>query len=298
MTPMQFELPSKTFLLGEYLALQKGPSLIVNTEPRFCIEAKLANDFAIHGIHPDSPAGKYIQDHVDYFQQYQLDFHDPHQGKGGCGASSAQFGFAYALHRFKDDLQSIQEGSAVLALLETHQHYTRQEQGFSPSGHDLIAQFIGNISFFSPEQGSLQSFPWPFQEMGFLLARTGFKIATHEHLAQLEKIESKPLENIFFAAMDYFLRADSHDFAHCVKQYANALQEQNLVAKETLDLTKRIEDLQGVMACKGCGALGADILLILVNKEEQDPLHAWLSAQGVDIIADDKTISHGILDNE
>src|SRR5690606_39000184 len=107
--------PSKTFLLGDYLSLLGGPALLLNTEPRFqgllesiqptvkssAIADKIQAIEPYPGIHPQSPAGKFLQRHASDFADCNLTFFDPHQGAGGFGASSAQFLMVYALWSLK-----------------------------------------------------------------------------------------------------------------------------------------------------------------------------------------------------
>src|SRR5262249_128237 len=89
---LQLTVPSKTYLVGEYLSLQGGPALLLNTAPRFklTVNEKTAGDN--HAFFPvESPAGKYLKKYQKFFKKFSLTFHDPYDGKGGFGASSAQF---------------------------------------------------------------------------------------------------------------------------------------------------------------------------------------------------------------
>jgi hypothetical protein len=66
-------IPAKTFLLGEYLALKGGPSLIALTQPCFGIdEAKR--------LHPDCVAARFWQAKTKTLIPFGLS--DPFQGKG------------------------------------------------------------------------------------------------------------------------------------------------------------------------------------------------------------------------
>src|SRR4051794_4338735 len=98
-----FSVPGKTFLAGEYLALSGGPSLVFASEPRFELSVTSGAGKA-EGIHADSPAGLFIKKNQDYFKNFDLVFHDPYQGKGGFGASTAQFLGAYAMNAWRDSV--------------------------------------------------------------------------------------------------------------------------------------------------------------------------------------------------
>jgi len=89
-------VPGKTFLVGEYLALSGGPSLLVATEPRFVLRVKAVapRGRAAHPFAAASPAGRYLSRVIRDSEMFE--FQDPHQGAGGLGASSAQFALLYA----------------------------------------------------------------------------------------------------------------------------------------------------------------------------------------------------------
>ena len=122
-----WEVPSKTFLVGEYIALSGHPAVLLTTTPCFKVqqiaEPKLIN------IHPLSPAGRLWNDaHCDF----GLSFEDPYQGMGGMGASTAQFiGVFQALnHQLSGEREE-------QALLEQYEQYAWSGKGRKPSGYDL-----------------------------------------------------------------------------------------------------------------------------------------------------------------
>ncbi len=40
---VEFSVPCKTFILGEYAVLKGGPGILVGTEPRFILQAKYSD---------------------------------------------------------------------------------------------------------------------------------------------------------------------------------------------------------------------------------------------------------------
>ena len=102
MKKIELSVPSKTFLLGEYVVIHGGPALVLTTEPRFTLYALLQKTQRQIDIHSKSPAGKWIEQHADFYQQYHLQFNDPHQSKGGFGASGAQFILLEALRQYQN----------------------------------------------------------------------------------------------------------------------------------------------------------------------------------------------------
>jgi mevalonate kinase len=81
---LEFLIPGKTFLVGEYLALHGGPTLVALSKPCFELKAQ-AGAGSIGTIHPESPAGQFISKHSDFFKKFDLEFVDPYQGLGGFG---------------------------------------------------------------------------------------------------------------------------------------------------------------------------------------------------------------------
>ena len=51
-----WSIPAKTFLVGEYAALKEQSAILLTTTP--CFELRLTSQPGLHGIHPQSPAGR------------------------------------------------------------------------------------------------------------------------------------------------------------------------------------------------------------------------------------------------
>src|SRR4051812_36096175 len=102
--PLKLSVPAKTFLVGEYLALSGGPSLVITTLPRFELETDpqaLRNPFAFA-----SPAGKLWESDP---LKPKLKFRDPFEEAGGLGASTAQFALLYAALRGKESVTNLRD---------------------------------------------------------------------------------------------------------------------------------------------------------------------------------------------
>ena len=93
---MILSVPGKTFLLGEYVALDGGPSLLLSTEPRFELRVRARSRDVALPFHAQSPAGRFFERHADDLAAWEFEFRDPSGGRGGLGASSAQFALMYA----------------------------------------------------------------------------------------------------------------------------------------------------------------------------------------------------------
>lgn len=284
--------PSKTFMAGEYIALEGYPTLILNTEPRFKLIADTEQLKNASAIHPDSPAGKLIQDHQSILAHISLAFHDPHQGKGGFGASSAQFLMVYALlqHLKKKPL----EHKHFSELLSCYQSYAWNGTGAKPSGADLMSQWFGKITLFNHQEKQIQAYDWPFENITFCLLHTGQKIPTHDHLKQLKQIPTQALLPWMQKIQESFLQKDVFQFILSIQGYGDTLQKENLIAETTLPLLHLIQQHEATLATKGCGALGADVILVLLPTRALSSFKYWLRLQGLVVIATANNLSHGL----
>lgn len=252
---MTWTIPAKTFLLGEYVALQGGPALVITTTP--CFEVGLSNEQAGSAIHPDSPAGLFW---AKAGINSQLTWHDPYQGIGGLGASSSQFLGAYWAAA---DLQSQQSQDA---LLEAYWASSWQiGQRVRPSGYDVLAQASSGCVYLHGHAEKPILYNWPFVDIAFILLHTGDKLPTHHHLQSIQMTEAMAsLAPIVLSGKKAFDRANSAQLINAVKAYHESLLALDLVAERTQNQLASLMDDEDVLACKGCGAMGADVLLALV----------------------------------
>lgn len=273
---IQIQLPSKTFLLGEYVALNGAPCLVLNTPPYFSLTAEKKNS-DVHGIPENSPADLFIKKNKNFFEQFSLNFYDPHQGRGGFGASSAQFLALYLLkngnRRDEIDIQQ---------LLNDYLECAWDQKGIPPSGADVIGQLTGEITYFEKNTWYVEQITWPFTDYSFLLIPTGRKIPTHKHLLSIKKSELLDLPNLAPIAKDHLLKKNIIGFADCIKQFRSALQEKKFVIDETQQLLEEIDKIPGVLASKGCGALGVDVIFVLC--EDETEIRQWCLHSGLNMV--------------
>lgn len=287
---IRLTLPAKTFVLGEYAVLQNSAALILCTEPRFQLLAKknITKSSNYIGIASQSPAGKWLAKEA-FYQQYQLEFKDPYSGIGGLGASSAQFGLVYALqHPIKTDADRLQ-------ALEAYQQLAWDGQGIKPSGADLVAQLKGGLCYFNRASQTLETFTWPFDSAEFCLIHTGQKIATHVHLQGLREIDFTDFSELVELGAQSIKQKNLAGFAEAMQRYGEKLQAKKLVAEHTQLLLKKILQQPGVYAAKGCGALGADVIFVLLAKQQAQSFVAWALAQALKILTTGDKVSGGVL---
>lgn len=315
----EISVASKTFLVGEYAALLKSPCLVLNTTPRFSLELRHKhNEFIAHhdNFNSITPAGKFLHVHYKDFEHNDIQFFDPHYGRGGFGASSAQFALLYLAQKYKNKslgvipseardlpingdpssqkaLLGMTVGNEITGIIEAYQQYAWNGLGSKPSGADVISQLHGHICYIDFAKGKTETFDWPFEELDFFLVHTNNKLATHEHLKFVKSIDCEPLNSITAHAYQAFKLNDPYLLIDSINAYSMALEKQGYVAANTQKILTELKKQDIILAAKGCGALGADVLLIVYAIEQQSQVKNWLNLRGFNIMASKKDITSG-----
>lgn len=280
---MKWLIPAKTFLLGEYAAIAEASAIIVTTTP--CFELSLTNQEGLSGIHPDSPAGLWWQKENNHNQG--LSWCDPYKGLGGLGASSAQFLASYlASYALKDKATDLNQ------MLAAYYEFSWSGAGLRPSGYDVIAQSQQSCVYINKQKKIIQSSPWPFTDLSFVLIHTGVKLATHHHLQQTTlPPDIETLSVIVDEAQNAFQLQNSSQFIKSINNYHYNLCNLNLVASHSLDLIHRIKEYPETLAIKGCGALGSDTILIITHRHQAPALQEKLLALRLLILATETNVT-------
>lgn len=281
---MKWLIPAKTFLLGEYAAVAHGSAIVLTTLPHF--EMSLVDKEGLFGIHPESPAGLWWQQQNHHHQG--LIWNDPYQGSGGLGASSGQFLACYLASCY---LQNILP--KLNAMLQAYSKSSWSGKGLKPSGYDVIAQANQGCVFINRQQNIVKSYVWPFADLSFILLRTGVKLATHHHLETASLPQHiNELTAVVDKAHQAFIHADSQQLIDCVNEYHRQLKALKLVARHSVELINHLKAFPEIKAIKGCGALGADILLLLTSKQDMLSLKKKLLLNHWSILATEEQLSY------
>lgn len=289
-----FSVPGKTFLAGEYLALEGGPCLLAMTEPRFELEVSEGQG-RLQGIPEGSPASQFIQRHSSFFSKLDLHFRDPHQGAGGWGASTAQYLSVFTLWSWgqASNLEAHSELDTRLLLSEYLKDAWNGE-GRAPSGADLIGQFKGGLTFFEKSTGMIAQEAWPFEKYEGFLIKTGVKVATHEHLRQMQTLDTAPLKTIMAEIRQAWRAADADQFGEALSAYGKALAKQGLVTERTLNLLHDLFWMNGVKGAKGCGAMGADVVFVMIEKSIRRSFELWAQERELAIVNVRENLTRGL----
>jgi mevalonate kinase len=290
-------IPGKTFLLGEYLALAGGPSIVANTSPafEFSWELETASSTARtirHPFHADSPAGRWLDrlaKQTDDPRTFSIQFKDPFNGKGGMGASTAEFAGAWFFRRWLEESNDRELEGSLVESLDDHRSRVvpkwkserigtqrfrdvlddYRQTTLLGSGADLVSQIAGGVAVWDGRIDEMRRFSWPFEDLSMTLVMTGTKMPTHTHLAGLSPLESSVLEDMHSwveEAVQAFALADGDRLIASVRGFGKVLAENGRLADHSRTLLEELADESGVRAAKGCGAMGSDVLLVLHDR--------------------------------
>ncbi len=256
-----FEIPSKTFIIGEYLAINGTASMVAATAPAFFIKTIQDKTF---GFHEKSPAGRLRQKlkHTDV----GFSVLDPHDGRGGFGRSTAEYLAVYLY-----DTQVNQGGGdQSLSILNNLQDFVPQYQGYAggeykPSGADLVAQVCGGLCWYDGMNFVAEKLAWPFPGYDIFIFHTGKKLATHEHLKDLKSKDLRSLIPILLAARTSFDQQNLKVFCESLNYYYDILDEMGLSNKTVKESVNQLRQHPAVLAAKGCGAMGMDTVIIVAE---------------------------------
>lgn len=270
-------VPSKTFLCGEYLALQGGPAVILATDPRFSLKVaskaglgatREDSSFTATQFHKDSAAGKFLAARPSLTENYLFDFKAPVEG--GFGGSSAEFVLLSAFEQLKSPLNTESQLDLDLKKTLSDYHLVHETDVIKPSGADIVGQAQGFVTAFNRKAGRIQTFGWGFPNLQFAVFRTGRKLATHDHLKSLNlgTTAVEKLEASCFQVWEGLNQISESHLAVGLTEFALGLDTLGLQDPGTMKVTKELRKLSGVRAVKGCGAMGVDAILVLFDHRE------------------------------
>lgn len=288
---LRLSCPGKVFLLGEYAVLRGGPALLWATGPRFELTVP-------GGTRPEpgpSPRGRMVTwCEGEGLRPPMYDFRDPLGGKGGFGASTAEFLLLYAGMTGELDWEHAYAAYREITAAET--------SALPPSGADLVAQARGGLTLFRPSQYSVEDLPTATIEQSLLIFSAtdipGRKVATHEHLAGAElarvvaALPAGELEAIIESAVDA-IRAGGPEAAGtlgaCIRRYGDALATAGLEHPATGEDRRALAAIPGVLGTKGAGALQSDAVLAVVTPAARAHAIQVAQARGLRWIGDLKS---------
>lgn len=295
-------VPGKTFLSGEYLALEGGTALLFGSAPRFNLKITRSNGGAGNGrifsadamsFHPKSPAGLLYKDNQKYLDQFHLEFVDPYQ-VGGFGASTAQFVLLKAFVDLQDSVWV--EGEYHWdwnQWLKSYREYCAKS-GATASGADLIGQVRGGLTLFERNHGRIQNFGWPFPELGLCLFSTGVKLKTHEHLKAVKQIPVGDLASPMQLIEAGLIQSDPVQFINGIEAFTEILEQHGFQAPHILSLKNKASEIPGIWYSRGCGAMGSDVFAVFFDREKISSEKIEAAFPELNLVATEADIETGI----
>lgn len=278
---LELNIPSKTFLIGEYAVLgdTPAPAILVNTQPTFKVTATPASTAGIQGLEASSPSFEALSK-----TGLAISFDDPHVRRGGFGGSGAEKIAAYLIDKYQGDLSQITRPDPL---------HTLSQLALNPneSGSDILSQLTGFVSVIDKQTQSAEAYNWHFEELGFAIIRTGHSIETHTHLTAIDKLDTMPLELISRRCVHAFKMKDEHAFIHCINAYRETLDALELCHPKTQALLAQLQASDVFLAVKGCGALGADTVLTIYDKSLEDSIKDYFLDRHLELVATDADLT-------
>lgn len=248
--------------------LSTGQAIVWTTTPYFSLNCRpcLSGEIGVNPFHPESPAGKlWLREPL--FKNYWIEFQDPIR-KGGFGGSTAEY---LSLLQFQTDLHA-QHLPMGAELIKQYHVDAYSGVGHAPSGVDLWAQAHGGLAFYDKSTSEVIDLPWQDSGVEALFVHTGHKLSTHEHLKAELKIPVVELQACLFAVKKAFEAGDLAELAAALNLNAKILAEAGLTCENSQQLKNKILAEDGVLAVKPCGAMGSDVIFVLVDKNAASSL--------------------------
>ncbi len=306
---IKLSVPSKTFLLGEYVALDGGPSIVISTAPRFELRVGQNRAGQIRAeVHPESPAGILLESDRVFFSKYRFEFIDPYDGQGGFGASSAHWALLYAFRKYK------MESSLAWSWTDVLTDYRKcawNGQGRAPSGADVVSHLHGGFTWFNGAENRTENLKWGFADLSFSLWHTGQKLPTHEYLRAEAGVSEDSLRGFVEEAKTAFKVNDEQRLARSITGFAEALDSMGRVAKHTKNIlnslssvakqgSKQVSKLspEEILVAKGCGAMGSDVVVVLHRPNRLDELKKWAQSERLKLCGTLEDVGAGLLIEE
>lgn len=288
MNVIEISCPAKTFIIGEYAVLDGGSAILLNTAPRFTCRIQKGPEKSSLKINENSPAGQWMKKNPQDFQSVQLDWINNYNNKGGLGFSSAQFNILYAY-------SSILRSGAIdqIKPQDIWRDYRRLNfEGFLPSGADVITQWIGGVSIFEQDPLSVETLTSSLPDLKCFVLRTGDYFETYQYLKNFKLADVSDLKKIAQLGVQAIKQRDELAFVSALNDYKKALKAKNYVSARCEEILNKIENIKAIKASKGCGAMGAETLIVFYNKQDEEEVKKEISF--LECVATASEITYGV----
>lgn len=280
---------SKTFLIGEYCVLEKGKAIVAVTEPRIDVALELKEDVSqIHTPYSRGPTSDLMKLSNKYFDvQIRTD-------NLGLGTSTAVF--LSVLSQIRPDLfvpmVHEEREKKAFQILEIYLSCESNNLKVRPSGADLLAQYMGlGIWEVDLLNHKISKLNWSYENLAFMLIRTGFKTPTHTHLNHLQTVSFSELKSINNQVIEAYKNKDDASLFEFISDFSNSLDKLELLDTNTKLICDEVIHIDGVKAVKGCGAMGSDSLFLIYNSNKRQNVEQYLTKRNLTTYYDSSSSS-------
>jgi len=279
-----YDIAGKVFVLGEYAVLAGSPAVVAAVAPRFKLEPGDSNLSFPEG----SPADRLLTG-ASNISGLKYKFIDPRDGRGGFGASTAQFALTYKA------LSDVGGWSCDWINVLKKYHEVTANEGLRPSGADLVAQLCGGVALYTPSSSCVDV--WPFFDWSTVLVfsateQSGRKVATHEHLKNQDLTDkigavSTDLKKALNLGIASIKKGDVKNFGEAVNIYGDVLRSHRLEIQRTSEDRRAFSELSEVLGVKGTGAMQSDALVVIAKPgADKTKIITVAKQRGLRLVAD------------
>ena len=168
----------------------------------------------------------------------------------------------------------------------------------APSGADVVSQWTGDVCLFTLDPFKAESIKWPDWDLDFLILGTGKILNTWEHLRNLKNQDFSDLKKWAVQAVQAVQNADQKVFIRAIREYSFILDQKGLVDFTVKKMLSQFKKNKNILTAKGCGALGAEALVIFFRKNSKEEVIKFLQDSEMfgdrKVIADSQSLTHGV----
>ena len=288
MNVIEISCPAKTFIMGEYAALDGGSAIVLNTAPRFVCRIQKNSKASTLDLAENSPAGQWMRKNPQDFQAAQLDWFDAYNNKGGLGFSSAQFNILYAYSFILRDGSIDQIKPQEIWRSYRGLHF----EGFLPSGADVITQWVGGVGVFEQDPLSVETLTSSLPDLNCFVLRTGEYFETHKYLKNFRLSDVSDLKKISQQGVQAIKQRDEQAFIEAVNDYRKGLEAKSYVTLKSQEILNKIKNIKAIQACKGCGAMGAETVIVFYKKQDEEEVKKEISF--LKCVTDGNQLTYGV----
>jgi len=288
MQKIEISCPAKTFIIGEYAVLDGGSAIVLNTAPRFACHIRQGSKSKKWNLSENSPAGQWIKKNIQDFQSVELEWINPYKNKGGLGFSSAQFNIVYAYNFILK-----YGGLEQIKPQDVWRKYKDLKfEGLAPSGADVISQWVGGVGVFEQNPLSMETLTSSFPDLHCFVFSTGEAFETYKYLKDFQLGDVSDLKHISRQGVQAIKQKDEQVFIESINEYRNSLITKNYVSKKTQEILEKLAKIEIIEAYKGCGAMGAETIIVFYKKEHKESVKKELSF--LECVADSNQLTYGL----